>query len=274
LNNKTPAMPYLPINECKYYYEIHGPEDAEETIVFSHGLLWSGRLFHKQVAYLKGRYKIVTYDHRGQGKSEVTERGYDMDSLYRDACELITRLELGSVHFVGLSMGGFIGMRLAARNPELVKSLVLIETSAQKEPNVFKYTLLNTLVKLLGIEAVSDRVMPIMFGQTFLNDPNRVWEKNEWKAYLESNSKSITKAVKGIINRNDVVQELKKINCPVLVLVGTEDIATVPEKAEFIHSQIPQSQLRYIQNAGHSSSIEEPEQVNHYLDEFLGALKT
>jgi len=262
-------MPLININNCNYYYEIHGDENAAETIVFAHGLLWSGKLFHKQVAYLKDCYRVVTYDHRGQGKSEVTQSGYDMDSLHKDVVELITQLQLGKVHFVGLSMGGFIGMRLAARNTELLKSLILMETSAQGEPNKLKYVLLNTIVKLFGVKAVARNVMPIMFGKTFLNDANRLAEKNEWRGYLENNSKTITRAVAGVISRNDVVQELKDIYCPVLIMVGTEDKATVPTKAEFIHVNIPHSQLCYIQNAGHSSSIEEPQQVNQFLDEFL-----
>jgi 3-oxoadipate enol-lactonase len=262
-------MPHININNCNYYYEIHGDEKSRETIVFAHGLLWSGKLFHKQVAHLKSRYRIVTYDHRGQGQSEITESGYYMDSLYNDAVDLILQLQLGQVHFVGLSMGGFIGMRIAARNPELLKSLILIETSAQDEPNTLKYNLLNTIVKLFGVKSVGGSVMPIMFGKTFLTDSSRAAEKKEWLGYLESNPKTITRAVNGVISRRDVVAELKNIQCPVLIMVGTEDKATVPAKAEFIHAHIPHSQLCYIQHAGHSSTIEEPQQVNKYLDDFL-----
>ena len=107
-------MPVIKINNCDYYYEEHGA--GSETILFSHGLLWSGYLFHKQVAFFKRRYRVITYDHRGQGKSSVPKTGYDMDSLYEDVVLLIEHLKLGSVHFAGLSMGGFVGMRLAKGN--------------------------------------------------------------------------------------------------------------------------------------------------------------
>ncbi len=267
-------MPYINIHNCNYYYEIHGDENNAETIVFSHGLLWSGKLFYKQVNYFKDKYRIVTYDHRGQGKSEVTESGYDMNSLCEDAAALIQELKLGKVHFAGLSMGGFVGMRLAARHPHLIKSLILMDTSAQDEPNKFKYTLLVALVKLLGVKSVAEKVMPIMFGHTFLNDSKRKEEREEWLNYLKSNQKSISKAVEGVISRKDVVSELKQIVCPVLVLVGEEDKATVPAKAEFIHANIPGSVLKYIARAGHSSTIEEPEQVNQFVEEFLLKLES
>ena len=260
-------MPTIKINHCRYYYEEHG--SGTETIVFAHGLLWSGYMFNKQVEILKSKYKVITYDHRGQGKTEVTETGYDMDSLYNDAVQLIEQLNLGKVHFGGLSMGGFIAMRLAARRPDLVKSLIFMETSAQAEPHTLKYTLLNTIVKLFGVATVSSQVMKIMFGDTFLNDAKRKAERLLLENELKKNKKSIVKAVEGVISRKGIESELQNIVCPTLIIVGDQDKATVPAKAEFIHQQIPQSSLVYIKDAGHTSSIEEPEQVNKAITFFL-----
>lgn len=263
-------MPTIDINGCKYYYEIHG--QGPETILFSHGLLWSGRLFHKQVDYFRDRYRCVVYDHRGQGRSGKPAAGHDMDQLYQDAISLIQALDLGKVHIAGLSMGGFIAMRLAARNPELVHSAILMETSAQEEPFKKKYRMLTTVVKMFGVASVKNKVMPIMFGQKFLNDPARKEERLFWEEQLLANDKGIVKAVKGVIDRNGVEEEIKKITVPTLIMVGTQDVATIPEKAEFIHERIPGSRLVYIEGAGHSSSVEEPEQVNKAIEEFLAPL--
>lgn len=260
-------MPYLTLNKAQIYYEIHG--DGPETIVFSHGLLWSTKLFHKQIALFKNHFKCVVYDHRGQGKSEVTKAGYDMDNLATDAEELIRKLELAPCHFVGLSMGGFIAMRLAARKPDLVKSISLIETTADPEPNAFKYTLLNTIVKIFGVKAVTQKVMSIMFGKKFLTDPQRKDERKEWEKELEKNKKSIVKAVTGVIKRKGVFEELKDIECPALIMVGDLDVATVPAKSHRIKSQIKHSELVILKGAGHSSSIEEPNQVNRALKGFI-----
>lgn len=262
-------MPFIPINGCDYYYEIHDNPLAKETIVFSHGLLWSGKMFWKQVNFFKCHYRIITYDHRGQGKSSVTNSGYDMDQLYLDTVALIEKLSLCKVHFAGLSMGGFVGLRLAARRPDLLHSLILMETSAEKEPDTFKYSILVNVVKIFGVKIVTRPVMNIMFGRKFLQDKNRAEEKFFWINELHSNSKKVIRAVNGIITRKGVEQELKNILCPVLIMVGTQDKAAVPARAEFIHKHIPHSQLRYIEGAGHSSSIEEPEEVNQCIGEFL-----
>lgn len=263
-------MPYIKLNNCNYYYEIHG--SGKETIVLSHGLLWSGKMFYKQTDHFKSKYTVMTYDHRGQGKSEVTEGSYNMDQLYEDVIALLDYLNLKNVHFGGLSMGGFVAMRLAARRPDLVKSLILMETSAEHEPNKFKYTILKNIVKFLGVKAVVRPVMKIMFGAKFLNDPNRKEERTEWTNELLKNNKSIVSAVSAVVARDAISDELKNITCSTLILVGNQDMATPPEKAEFIHSKIKRSTLIYIDGGGHTSCIEEPEKYNreigHFLDQF------
>jgi pimeloyl-ACP methyl ester carboxylesterase len=71
-------MPYVKVNGHNLYYEEHG--SGPETIVFAHGLLWSGRMFEAQVSALKSRYRCITFDFPGQGQSEITRDGYDNDT--------------------------------------------------------------------------------------------------------------------------------------------------------------------------------------------------
>jgi pimeloyl-ACP methyl ester carboxylesterase len=260
-------MAKIKVNGIELYYEIHG--QGSETIVFSHGLLWNGRMFHSQVDVLKSSFRVVVYDHRGQGRSGESSESFTMETNYEDALALIEALDLGPCHFAGLSMGGFVAMRLAARNPNLIKSLILMETSSDEEPNTFKYSMLNMIVKLMGVKAVSNKVMPIMFGKKFLEEPARAKEKAYWQGQLENNKKSITKAVNAVISRQSVYHELPAIKCPVLIIVGDLDVATVPEKSIRIHNQLTNSRLKVIKGAGHSSCIEEPEKINQAILGFL-----
>ncbi|MFL5384362.1 MAG: alpha/beta fold hydrolase [Longimicrobiaceae bacterium] len=220
----------------------------------------------------------MTFDFRGQGRSEVTEGGYDMDTLSDDAAALIEALGCAPCHFVGLSMGGFIGMRLAARRPELIRSLVLMETSADPEPaeNVPRYRMLGGIVRVLGrlgMRLVMPRVMRIMFGRTFLADPAREAERQIWRERgMDNHPRGIVRALQGVIDRKPIHAELGKISVPTLVMVGDEDVATVPAKAERIHAAIPGSRLLTIPGAGHTSSVEQPAFVNAALEEFLGSV--
>jgi len=263
-------MPRIYVNQTELYYEEHG--QGTETLLFAHGLLWSSRMFADQITFFKDRYRVIAYDHRGQGQSSVAEGGYDMDTLTRDAVALLDALKIDRCHFAGLSMGGFVGLRLASRHPDRVQSLTLIDTSAQAEPeeNIPRYRMLNRIVKMLGVWAVKRPVMKIMFGPSFLQDPNRRSLRKYWEQQLTRNSRSITRAVEGVIEREAVPPEaLANIQCPTLVLVGEEDVATVPAKSEYLTEHIPNAQLRIIPRAGHTSSVEEPEAVCEAMAAFL-----
>jgi 3-oxoadipate enol-lactonase len=263
-------MPHLSINGVRLYYEEQG--SGAETIVLSHGLLWSGRMFDAQVRALRDRYRCITFDHRGHGRSEITRGGYDMDTLTWDAATLIETLGAGPCHFVGLSMGGFAGMRLALRRPDLLRSLTLIETSADPEPpeNAPRYRMLGMVARWVSMRLVADRVMPIMFGRKFLEDPAREAERREWRERLIGNDRvGIQRALRGVIERQGVHDQIDRITVPTLVMVGDQDMATPAAKAERIAGRIPGARLVTIPGAGHTSTAEEPEAVNAELVSFL-----
>jgi pimeloyl-ACP methyl ester carboxylesterase len=113
--------------------------------------------------------------------------------------------------------------------------------------------------------------MRIMFGKGFLSDPNRAEERALWRARLLENRKDIWRAVNGVIKRRAVTAELPSIKVPTLVVVGEEDVATVPAKAERLHQLIPGSRLVRLPRGGHSVTVEEPALVNATLGTFLDA---
>ncbi len=265
-------MPTTTVNNVELYYEESG--SGPETIVFSHGLLMSSRMFSGQIEALKGRYRCIAYDHRGQGRSEVTRGGYDMDNIAQDAAGLIRALGAAPCHFVGLSMGGFTGMRLAIHHPELLSSLILMDTSADPEPNVRPYRQMAFVGRWLGFGLVIDRVMKIMFGNTFMKDPDREAERQEWRRHiLENDRKGITRAAHGVIDRQGVYERLNEITTPTLVIVGDEDTATTPAKARRISDGIANARLAVIPGAGHSSSVEQPALVCREMEEFLSGIR-
>ena len=257
--------------------ELH-VEDTGGTgpaIAFSHGLLWSASMWRFQVAAFRDRFRCVAWDHRGQGRSEVTESGYDMDTLADDATALIAQLGLAPVHFVGLSMGGFVGMRVAARCPELVRSLVLMETAGDAEPwqNVPKYAAMSFLARFVGIRPFVPAVMKIMFGRTFRSDRERAALREGLARELIANDLTgMRRALHGVISRTPVgAEELARIRASVLVVSGEEDTAVASARSMRLAAQIPGAKFVRLPRAGHTSSMEEPEAVNRILGEFWGS---
>lgn len=256
--------------DLNYVESGHG----SETVVFSHGLLLDHHMFEAQRQALQDRYRVIAYDHRGQGDSAPAAGGYDMDSLTEDAVDLIRGTASTPCHFIGLSMGGFVGMRLAARYPELVRSLTLLNTSAAAEPLAqrIRYRAMQGFVALFGPGPLVKQVLPVMFGKSFREDPRRRPQLERWIHHVQSLPRRIVGPVGGVISRAGIIDELKYIRCPTLVLTGDEDHTTPPAQAERIVSQIAGARLVRLANCGHSSAIEAPDAVNLAIAEFLASV--
>jgi pimeloyl-ACP methyl ester carboxylesterase len=153
--------------------------------------------------------------------------------------------------------------------------LILLDTSADPEAgeNVAKYRQLTFVARWFGLSLVVDRVMPVMFGRTFLTDPVRAQERHEWRGRMRGNHRlGVTRATIGVITRQGVYDEIDRIRIPTLILVGDEDVAVPPVHSQRLHERIPGSRLEIIPRAGHTSTVEEPEAVNATITNFLGTL--
>ncbi|HUL99149.1 MAG TPA: alpha/beta fold hydrolase [Mycobacterium sp.] len=257
-----------------HYTDTQAPPRRPDapTVCFGHGLLFSGWMFHPQIAALQNDYRCVAIDWRGQGESAPTADGYDMDTLVDDAVALIEHLGVAPVHYVGLSMGGFIGQRIAARRPELVRTLTLLDTSAGPEDpdKVKQYKLLGGIYRVTGIAPLRKQVLPIMFGPTFLADPAARPLIDEWERQLKRTSRAgVSKAVMGMANRPPVEGEIVRITAPTLVIVGVDDVATPPHQSQLIAERIPGARLEQIPACGHTSTLEQPDTVTTLLRNFL-----
>jgi 3-oxoadipate enol-lactonase len=262
-------VPTVKINNVELFYKESGR--GPETIVFSHGFLMDHSMFEPQRAAFEGQYRIIAYDHRGQGQTQDPGHGHDMETLTEDAAALIRALQAGPCHFAGLSMGGFVGIRLAVRHPELVRSLTLMGTGAEKEPfaSRMRYGFLAQLVKVVSPAPFIRMAVRELFGVTTRNNAAQHAMLEEWTTKLRSRPRNTAKSLLGIMNRKDVTDELGLIRCPTLVIVGEDDTARPPQDAERLASGIRGARLVRIPGCGHSSSLEAPDAVNAAMRELL-----
>jgi 3-oxoadipate enol-lactonase len=264
-------MPSLAIDGIHLHYEESG---SGIPVVFSHGLLWSGRMFAAQTAELSRGYRCIAYDHRGQGQSASSPAPYDMERLAEDAAQLILALGAAPCHFVGLSMGGFVGLRLALYRPELLRSLTLVDSAADREPrlNVPKYKLMSLFVRRFGFGPLLPAIMKIMFGPAFLRDPARAEARREQEAQLLAlEPQRMEAALHAVTSRRAVLDELGAIRTPTMILHGVDDAAIRLPRARRTAGGIPGAKWVEIPHAGHTSTVEEPAAVTAALQSFFAA---
>lgn len=262
-------MASIKANNVKLYYQSLG--EGQETVLFSHGYLMDHRMFDGQISVLKNSFRCISYDHRGHGQSEVTQSGYELDNLVDDAIALIEELNLAPVHFVGMSTGGFIGMRIAIKRPQLLKSLVLMDTSAQAEPasDLKQYDILMWIVKYIGWWPVINKAMSLLFYRDFLQDPARQEEVKKWKDIITGHNKAGVIAFgKGIFARDCILDQLANIKLPTAIIVGEEDVSTKPACSHKMAEAIAGSQHYKIAKAGHSAAVEKPDEVAQAIQDF------
>jgi 3-oxoadipate enol-lactonase len=271
-------VPTLTANDATIAYTDTGaPTDRPDapTIVFGHGLLFGGWMFSAQIEALRATYRCVAVDWRGQGDSPPAAGGYDMDTLTSDLVALIAHLDVGPVHYAGLSMGGFIGQRLAARHPELVRSLTLLDTSAEPEvPAAARQDRLLALIfRVFGLAPVRRPAMKLMFGPTFLAGSRSKAVVDEWTERVSRCDRAATRqAVLGVANRKGVAGEIGKITAPTLVIVGEHDPPTPPDRAREIAAAVAGARLEIVADSGHSSTVEQPEAVTDLIRTFLAGI--
>ena len=207
-------------------------------------------------------------------KSEASEK--IIYSPFKCPFKEFRELKLDSVHFIGMSTGGFVGMRIAFKRPDLIKSLILIDTSAEEEPRKSKKknNLLIWMVKNIGWFAVIRKVMPILFHQTFLKDGKRQAEVDKWRKIVTSQNKlSMAHFGHAIFERDNVLPQLPSIKIPTAVIVGEKDIPTPVECSKKMTEHIPDARYFAVPDAGHSAAIEKPKEVNRAIQSFYSELK-
>ncbi|HET8891404.1 MAG TPA: alpha/beta hydrolase [Candidatus Angelobacter sp.] len=263
-------MPTIKVNGVNLFYKESG--SGPETIIFSHGLLMDHTMFEPQRAAFEKQYRVIAYDHRAQGQSEDIGRGYDMSTIADDATMLIRTLKAAPCHFVGLSMGGFAGMRVAAHHPELIRTLTLMNTTGDREKlsNRIRYNLLAQMVKIVGPGPFTPIAVKELFGRSTRRSAEKRAMLDTWTAKLRARPRNIAPSLQAVMNRRQFrADEMAAIRCPTLIIAGEDDTAQPPRNSQSLAAGIRGARMICIPGAGHSSSLEQPEAVIAAMQEFF-----
>lgn len=259
-------MPYVDVGTHRLWVEERG---AGPPVLFVHGLFLDGRVFEAQVEALSERYRTLAVDVRDHGRSDGPPQRWTLGRAAHEILTVVDELDHGPVHWVGLSMGGMIGFRAALAEPERIRSLALLDTSAGPEPRAWLHKAMARTAGAFGRPAMQV-LMPYVVRQMFSPDGRDSPEADRWtERILTMDPAAVERASMAVFDRGSVVDRLPEIEIPSLVLVGEEDRATPRPHAETIADGLPDARLVEIPEAGHLSPIERPDAVTDALETFL-----
>lgn len=263
-------MAMISLNGCDHFYQEMG--DGNETIIFTHGVFFDCDICLEQMKFFAPKYRCIAFDWRSQGRSENSHFGHDVDGLTQDCIALMDKLEVNKAHWMGVSIGGVVGVRLAARYPERLPSLCLMGATADKEKleKLEKYETL-TEAFFQDKETHADQLLNLLFGQRFCSNPEMYAQAK--KRLLSNDPVAIRRALTPIIRRTDIRHLLPKVTCPTLIIVGEEDGANGPDRASVLHAEIKDSRLEVLKNVGHTPTLEASEEINTLLSNFYAEKK-
>ncbi len=260
-------MPFVTQSDgCRIFCRVEGPVGAP-AIIFSNSLGCDHLMWQPQAEALKHNYRVVRYDQRGHGASDVPDGMYPLERLGADVIAIADQLGLETFHFCGLSMGGLTGQWLGVHEAERLITLTLANTSAHfPPPEMWDQRM--SLIRDGGMSAVSDMVLGRFFTESFhKSTPGTV---SDFRNVLEQTSQQGYLGCSMMLKQADMLGQLKQIATPTLVISGRHDQSTPPQRGEMIAAQI-NGAMHVVLDSAHISNFERPEDFTRALTSLTGS---
>ena len=263
-------MPRVRCNGLELHYADVG---RGEPVVFLNGLAGDHLYWNGQLRAFAGRFRCLALDNRDAGQSDYATAAYAITDLADDVAGLLTALELPPAYVVGLSLGGMVAQELALRHPGRVRGLCLAGALARAD-DWFRATLAtygHIRRQVADTPAFFEALLPWLVSHRFFEAATKV----EWlRALLRTGP--YPQRIDGFfrqfaaMERYDALERLGQLRCPVLVVVGEDDLIVPPRYSREIAARLPQARLELLSGVGHAPPIEDPRTFNRLLADFLG----
>ena len=258
-------MDFRALNGVVLHVQDLGPADRP-ALVFANSLGTDFRIWDDVVARLADRFRIVLYDKRGHGLSDLGAPPYAMADHVDDLCGLIDHAGASEVVVCGLSVGGLIAQGLFARRPGMVKALILSDT-AHKIGTAETWNQRIATVREEGLGAIADGVLKLWFTPHF--HAERASELAGCRNMLVRQPVEGYAGTCAAIRDTDHTELVKRIDVPTLCLAGDQDGSTPPALVRSMAELIPGAEFAVIEGAGHIPCIEKPEAMVALIRDFL-----
>ncbi|TFH04651.1 MAG: alpha/beta hydrolase [Candidatus Thorarchaeota archaeon] len=241
--------------------ETRGDSDAP-AIIFIHGSGGSSATWFMQLRGLSDDFHIVAIDLNGHGKSPDRSESNTTDSYLADIKEIVKNYDRPVIG--GHSMGGMLAQLFALKHPEMIGGIILVGTGARLRVAQFIFDTLDN-----------------NFDEYVEGAGNFMFHESASEELIDSSKREIRKCNPVIIRRDfaacngfDIMEKVADISLPTLILVGDQDLMTPVKYSEYLHDKIQNSKMHVIDNAGHSVMLEQFEEFNSHIKNWMRSIKT
>jgi 3-oxoadipate enol-lactonase len=256
--------------EISYFDEGQG----EKTIIFIHGFPFNKSMWENQLLFLRDRFRVIAYDVRGHGNTSDNSKEFSISQFAFDLFAFLDQLKIEKVIVCGLSMGGYIALHAIDLYPERIEAWILSDTQCAADTDEARDKRIRTIdfIQRTGLEQYAKESVKSLFAPASLEN-NKMKVEFIRNTILNTKAENICKTLMALANRNAKCSILHTIKVPTLILVGAEDKVTPLTAASKMHELI-QGSLKYvIPQAGHLSNLENPDEFNDQLRQFLNKLE-
>lgn len=253
-------------NGISINYQVDGPEGAP-WIVFSNSLATSTAMWDEQAAALKSSFRVLRYDQRGHGGTEVPGGRYAFDTLLDDALGLLDALGIAKAHFAGLSMGGATALGLAERHPDRLDRVIVCDSPCQSTAQSSQqWEERIAVAQKQGIDALVEPTVGRWFPpETLAKNPPHL---DKVRAMIRATPVNGFIGCAAALAAHDYASAVANVRRPVLFLVGEKDGAT-PAAMRKLNEKLAGSRFVELPGAGHISNMDRPAEFNRALNDFL-----
>ena len=260
-------MAYIQRDNTSIHYEVTGSGPA---LILGHSFLCSTLMWAPQIRSLSTGHTVINVDFRGHGKSDLGPKAFTVYDLKDDMLAVLDDLGVNEAIWGGLSVGGFACLRAALENPDRVRGLLILDSDAgvDSRMKVLKFRSMLAAAHVIGLKPFLSQVVREMFGRHTIK--HNLELVAQWKTqFLKLTLKTISRYMPMLGSRDDLVSRLPQIDKPTLVLVGEDDNALPVSCSQQIADGISDAKLVIVKNAGHLSTLEQPEIVTEHMMNFL-----
>ncbi|MBD8554108.1 pyrimidine utilization protein D [Rhizobium sp. CFBP 8762] len=252
-------------------YDVHGQDGSSETVLLSSGLGGSAAYWAPQMDMLCARFRVVTYDHRGTGRTGGTvPPAGGITAMVQDVLDIADALNLTRFHMVGHALGGLIGLQLALDYAERIDKLVVVNGWSKVDPHSGRcFDARIALLENSGVEAFIKAQPLFLYPAVWMSDNQARMNADDVHGVQTFQGKQNILARIAALRTFDIDKQLADIKAKTLIMATRDDLLVPYTRSHRLHDGIPNSQLWMQDFGGHAVNVTSPNSFNDALAAFL-----